>query len=115
MKQLGDILLEGRDEALFEFEVLRWNLATVDGNPESPKQVGTESGGTGYANLEVQDYGDSKESYRWVFLQAMMFSVGQVLRKGRCEREYVCARDEFCRQVKVAAQAARATQAQAGG
>ena len=47
----------------------------------------------------------------WVFLQAMMFSVGQVLRKGRREREYVRARAEFCRRVEVAAQAARATQA----
>ena len=37
----------------------------------------------------------------WVFLQAMMFSVGQVLRKGRREREYVRARTEFCRRVEV--------------
>jgi len=60
----------GSDGPMFEVEVLRWNLATVDGNPESPKQVGTESGGTGYANLEVQNYGDAKESYRWFLLQA---------------------------------------------
>lgn len=60
---------DGSDGPMFEVEVLRWNVATVDGNPESPKQVGTESGGTGYANLEVQNYGDSKESYRWFMLQ----------------------------------------------
>ena len=47
----------------------------------------------------------------WVFLQAMMFSVGQLLRKGRREREYARARAEFCRRVEAAAQAARATQA----
>jgi hypothetical protein len=60
---------DGGDGSMFEVEVLRWNVATVDGNPESPKQVGNESGGTGYANLEVQNYGDNKESYRWMFLQ----------------------------------------------
>jgi hypothetical protein len=59
----------GSDGPMFEVEVLRWNVATVDGNPESPKAVGNESGGTGYANLEVQNWGDSKESYRWFFLQ----------------------------------------------
>lgn len=47
----------------------------------------------------------------WVFLQAIMFSASQILRKGRREREYLRARSEFCRQVKAAAQAARATQA----
>jgi ferredoxin-NADP reductase len=47
----------------------------------------------------------------WVFLQAMMFSAGQLLRKRRREREYVRARAEFCRRVDVAAHAARATHA----
>jgi hypothetical protein len=60
---------DGGDGPMFEVEVLRWNLATVDGNPESPKAVGNESGGTGYANLEMQNYGDNKESYRWFLLQ----------------------------------------------
>jgi hypothetical protein len=59
----------GSEGPMFEVEVLRWNLATVDGNPESPKAVGNESGGTSYANLEVQNYGDNNESYRWMFLQ----------------------------------------------
>jgi hypothetical protein len=35
--------------------VLRWLLATVDGNPEGIKQVGNESGGTGYLNQEVTE------------------------------------------------------------
>jgi hypothetical protein len=61
---------DGGDGPMFEVEVIRWNVATVDGNPESVKQPGNEGGGTGYANLEVQDYGDAKENYRWVFLQA---------------------------------------------
>ncbi|MDB6035055.1 MAG: spore coat protein CotH, partial [Verrucomicrobiales bacterium] len=60
----------GSDGSMYEMEVIRWNLSTVDGNPESVKLPGNESGGTGYVNLEVQNYGDSKESYRWVFLQA---------------------------------------------
>lgn len=58
----------GSEGSMFEVEVLRWNLATVDGNPESPKAVGNEGGGTGYANLEVQNHGDDPESYRWMFL-----------------------------------------------
>ncbi len=59
---------KGADGSLFEVEVLRWNLATIDGKPESPKLVGNEGGGTGYANLEVTDYGDDPESYRWFLL-----------------------------------------------
>ena len=58
----------GSDGPMFEVEVLRWLLATVDGNPESIKQVGNESGGTAYLIQEVQNYGDDKESYRWMFL-----------------------------------------------
>src|SRR5688572_15897572 len=60
---------DGGDGEMFEVEVIRWSLLTVDGNPESPKQVGNESGGTGYANLEVQNWGDSKENYRWFLLK----------------------------------------------
>ncbi len=59
---------DGADGGLFEVEVLRWNVATINGNPEAPKAVGNESGGTGYANLEVQDYGANPENYRWLFL-----------------------------------------------
>jgi hypothetical protein len=58
----------GSDGPMFEIEVLRWLLATVDGNPEGIKQVGNESGGTAYLIQEVQNYGDNKESYRWMFL-----------------------------------------------
>jgi ferredoxin-NADP reductase len=47
----------------------------------------------------------------WVFLQSIMFSFGQITRRRRREREYARAREEFCRRVEVAAQAARATQA----
>ncbi len=46
----------------------------------------------------------------WVLLQAMMFSVAQVVRGKRRKREYLRARSEFCRQVKMTAQAARARQ-----
>jgi hypothetical protein len=59
----------GSDGPMFEIEVLRWLLATVDGTPEGIKQVGNESGGTAYLIQEVQNYGDNKESYRWMFLQ----------------------------------------------
>ena len=65
----------GSDGQMFETEGIRWNLATVDGNPESPKQPGNESGGTSYANLELQDYGSDQEAYRWNQLQAMHRSV----------------------------------------
>jgi hypothetical protein len=58
----------GSEGAMFEVEVLRWLLATIDGNPEGIKQVGNESGGTAYLIQEVQDYGDNQESYRWMFL-----------------------------------------------
>lgn len=61
----------GGDGRMFEFEVIRWNLATIDGNPESPKLPGNEGGGTGYANLEVQNWGDNKEAYRWTALELM--------------------------------------------
>src|SRR5262249_13255297 len=47
----------------------------------------------------------------WVFLQSIMFSFGQMTRRRRRDREYARARAEFCRQVEVAAQAARATHA----
>src|SRR5262249_31888570 len=60
---------DGSAGPMFEVEVLRWNNVTVDGNPESPKPVGNENGGTGYANLEVQNYGDNPESYRWFLLK----------------------------------------------
>jgi hypothetical protein len=60
---------DGSDGPQFEVEVIRWNVATVGGNPENPKQVGNEAGGTGYANLEMQNYGDDRESYRWFLLQ----------------------------------------------
>jgi len=58
----------GSEGSMFEVEVLRWNVATINGRPEGLKQVGNESGGTGYANLEVRDYGDDRESYRWFTL-----------------------------------------------
>lgn len=47
----------------------------------------------------------------WVLLQTIMFSIAQVLRRRRREREYARSRAEFCRSVEVAAQAARATKA----
>jgi hypothetical protein len=54
---------------MYEFEVIRWALTTIDGNPESPKQPGNEGSGTGYTNLELTDYGNDKEAYRWTALQ----------------------------------------------
>ena len=61
----------GSEGRMFEVEVHRWSLQTVDGNPESPKLPGNESAGTGYNNLELQDYGNNQEAYRWNALQAM--------------------------------------------
>ncbi len=65
---LDALFQNGGDGPMFEVEVLRWLLATVDGNAESIKQVGNESGGTAYHIQEVQNYGDNKENYRWMFL-----------------------------------------------
>lgn len=54
----------GSDGTLYEFEVIRIPSSTVDGNPESLKNPG----GSGYVNLDIQNYGDNKENYRWIFL-----------------------------------------------
>lgn len=56
----------GGDGTMFEVEVIRWHTTTVDGNPESTKVVG----GNGFANLELQNWGDDKEAYRWTALQS---------------------------------------------
>lgn len=60
---------DGSDGPMYEFEVHRWNLQTIDGNPESPKRPGNEGGGTGFNNLEITDYGTDREAYRWMMLQ----------------------------------------------
>ncbi|MBL9168169.1 MAG: lamin tail domain-containing protein [Verrucomicrobiales bacterium] len=60
---------DGGDGSQFEVEVHRWNVATVDGKPESPKAVGNEGSGTGYANFEMEDFGDYADTYRWNYLQ----------------------------------------------
>jgi hypothetical protein len=57
---------DGADGELFEVEGPRSYTATVDGNPESPKNLLVS---TAYANLEVQDYGSLPESYRWFLLK----------------------------------------------
>jgi hypothetical protein len=61
----------GGDGNMFEFEVLRWALGTTDGDSESPKLPGNEGSGTGYTNLEITNYGNNKEAYRWNSLQTM--------------------------------------------
>jgi hypothetical protein len=61
----------GGDGTMFEMEVFRWNLNTVDGNPASPKLPGNEGSGTGYLNIDLGNYGTDKEIYRWFMLQTM--------------------------------------------
>ena len=61
----------GGDGTMFEMEVFRWNLSTLDGNPTSQKMPGNEGGGTGYLNIDLGNYGTSKEAYRWFMLQTM--------------------------------------------
>lgn len=68
----GDLYLDsqfqhGSDGPMYEPEVLRWELSTVDGNPESTKIVGDNTAGTGFQTYDLQDYGDDAESYRWSF------------------------------------------------
>jgi hypothetical protein len=62
---------DGGDGVLIEMEVFRWNLNTVDGQPTSQKLPGNESGGTGYLNIDLGNYGNDKEAYRWFLLQTM--------------------------------------------
>jgi len=58
----------GSNGTMFEIEVIRWHTTTtVPGDPTSPKAVG---GGDGYANLELQNWGNDKEAYRWTALQS---------------------------------------------
>jgi hypothetical protein len=60
----------GSNGSMYEPEVLRWELSTVDGNPESTKLVGDNVSGTGYQAYDLQNYGDKSESYRWSFPHA---------------------------------------------
>ena len=57
----------GSEGPMYEPEVIRWMLNTVDGRPESPKAPGNEGGGTGWVGYDLQSYGDNPESYRWTF------------------------------------------------
>jgi hypothetical protein len=56
---------DGDDGPMFEYEGIRWSTATSDGTPEGIKVPGTSSS---YVNLDLQDRGDSEESYRWNWL-----------------------------------------------
>jgi hypothetical protein len=58
---------DGTDGDMAEFEVLRWHTSTSDGNPESPKIPGAN----GFANLDLQDWGNDREAYRWNMLNIM--------------------------------------------
>ena len=58
----------GSDGTLYEYEVPRWAINTLDGNPESLKLAGTLGAPNGFANVEIQDLGDDKEAYRWTNL-----------------------------------------------
>jgi hypothetical protein len=58
----------GTDGTVFEYEVIRWATTTVDGDPESVKRAGGLDDPNGYVNVEFQDLGDDKESYRWTNL-----------------------------------------------
>jgi hypothetical protein len=59
---------DGSDSTMYEIEVLRWHTTTEDGHPESAKVVSV--GASGYANLDLQDWGNDKEAYRWQTLQS---------------------------------------------
>lgn len=53
----------GSDGAVYEFEVFRFSSTTAGGGVE-----GIKLWGPGYFNLDIADYGDDKETYRWLFL-----------------------------------------------
>jgi hypothetical protein len=54
----------GSDSTMYEFEVFRVHDATVTGNPEGPKAPNGQT----YVNLDIANYGDDEEAYRWLFL-----------------------------------------------
>ena len=56
----------GSDGNSYEFEVIRWATSTVDGNPQSIKN--SAQSGNGYDNVDLQNLGNDKEDYRWLFL-----------------------------------------------
>ena len=53
----------GDDGNLFDFETPCRATSTIDGNPESIKNSG--SAGNGFTNIDIQNLGDNKETYRW--------------------------------------------------
>jgi hypothetical protein len=53
----------GSDGSMYEFEVFRFSSTTAGGGVE-----GIKLPGPGYVNLDMADYGDDKEAYRWLFL-----------------------------------------------
>lgn len=57
--------LNGDDGQMYEFEGFRSSSVTSTGTAEGIKQPG--SGGN-YVNLELTDYGNDPESYRWLWL-----------------------------------------------
>jgi hypothetical protein len=60
---LDETFENGSDGNVFDFETPRWATSTIDGNPESIKNSG--SAGNGFTNVDIQNLGDNKETYRW--------------------------------------------------
>jgi hypothetical protein len=57
---LGSQFQNGAEGTAYEFEVISYSAATIDGNPESPKRF--EAGP--YVDSDIRDMGDDKELYR---------------------------------------------------
>jgi Concanavalin A-like lectin/glucanases superfamily/Lamin Tail Domain/CotH kinase protein len=66
----GDIYLDtqfdhGSDNPMYECEVLRYSSTTSDGTTE-----GIKLPGQGFVNVDLGNYGNDPESYRWLLLQS---------------------------------------------
>ena len=55
----------GGDGNLYKLELFYYPTTTVDGNPQSPKLPQPDE----VTQVEIQNWGDSKENYRWIFIQ----------------------------------------------
>ena len=55
----------GGNGNLYKLELIYYPLTTVTGDPQSPKLPNPDE----VINVELQDWGDNPDNYRWVFMQ----------------------------------------------
>jgi hypothetical protein len=55
----------GSDGNLYKLELIYYPTTTATGDPQAPKLPQPDN----VINMEIQNWGDDKENYRWIFLQ----------------------------------------------